>query len=125
MCGASKVLTAKLHALQIANESSKAASALTSEAKEKHASTEFVLRSYKDQISMQDWRIKQVITCTCHLGHHLVEINLLLCTYMQAVARQMRNLETYKINNKTEFNEFTMRQQLLIHQLKEAKSEAN
>ena len=114
----------QLQAVQIANTSNNNARAALNEAKAKHESTQFALHNYHDQISMQDGLIKQVTRCTCHLGHHLVEINLLLCMYMQAVERQTDNFQTYKINNTTEFNEFTMRQQLLVHQLTEAASEA-
>ena len=81
-CGVSKVLAAKLKAVQVAKSSSDAASAALSEAKTKHETVQTAFQSYTKKEKMYTNNIVKVIRFTCHFEHHLVDINMLLCMLM-------------------------------------------
>ena len=81
-CGVSKVLAAKLKAVQVAKSSSDAASTALREAKTKHETVQTAFQSYTKEEEMYTNNIAKVIRLTCHFEHHLVEINMLLCMLM-------------------------------------------
>ena len=128
MCDFSKVLAAKVQALQDAaqrnaTQPSDTASAEVNEAKTKHESTQNSLEILRYKEEMHANRIIKVTRCACHLERHLLAVDSHLCIRMQANVDQLRQLENYELNNETEYKEFRTRQLLLIHQLEEAASE--